>query len=125
MHLTLNPQVGLPGQPEMTIHVDGDTITLDGVSCSLALVPEGGEAVLEGWPGGPSPFVGPIRRIDGVIHASIIARLGDTAADDQPADPAHWVIPDATGAVTIPALRRPLEPVPDPDPELAPTEATP
>jgi len=102
MHLTLSPQAGLPGQPEMTIHVAGDTITIDGIAYDLLPVPEGGE----GWPEDGTPFVGPIRRSGGVIHATVIARLGDTAADDQPTDPTHWVIPDADGDVTIPALRR-------------------
>jgi len=101
MHLTLSPQAGLPGQPEMTIHVAGDVITIDGTAYDLSPVTEGGEGE---WP--DSPFTGPIHRIGGVIHATILARLGDTAADEQPSDPACWVLPKARGAVTIPALRK-------------------
>jgi hypothetical protein len=101
MHLTLTPQMGLPGQPEMTITVAGDVLTIDGTPCDLSAIPEGGE----GWPEGDPPFVGPIRRIGGVIHATVRVRLGDTADDDQPDSP--WVIPDATGDVAIPAARKP------------------
>jgi hypothetical protein len=98
MHLTLSPQRGLPGQPEMTIAVAGDTITIDGTPYDLSAVPEGGE----GWPEGETPFIAPIRRIGGVIHAVIIARLGDTAASVQGGP---WIIPAAHGPVTIPAIR--------------------
>lgn len=105
MHLTLSPQSGLPGRPETTIHVTGDVITIDGTPYDLSAVPEGGE----GHPEGETPFVGPIRRIGGVIHATILVRLGDTCADHQPSDPAHWVIPAASGSVTIPAARKPAE----------------
>jgi len=104
VHLTLSPQMGLPGQPEMTIHVAGDVITLDGEAFDLSPVPEGGE----GWPdettSSETPFIGPIRRIGGVIHAALIVRLGETAADDQDGP---WVIENAGGDVTIPATRRP------------------
>lgn len=103
MHLTLSPQVGLPGQPEMTIHVAGDILTIDGIDYDLSPVPEGGVA----WTEEDSPLTGPITRTDGVIHCTIIARLGDTAADVQPNEP--WIIPDAEGEVSIPAIRRPVE----------------
>lgn len=101
MKLTLTPQHGLPGQPEMTITVTGDTITVDGVAYDLSPVPEGGEAT----PQGDHPFVGPIRRIGGMIHATVVVRLADDAAPDQPVDPAHWTVA-ADGPVTIPAIRR-------------------
>lgn len=95
MHLTLTPQMGLPGQPEMTIHVAGDTITLDGAAYDLSAVPEGGE----GWPEGETPFMGPIRRVGGVLHVTLVARLGDDAAQVQGGP---WVLEDAKGSVTIP-----------------------
>ena len=100
MHLTLSPQAGLPGQPETTLHVAGEVLNVDGAPYDLSPVPEGGEGE---WP--ESPIIGPIRRIGGVIHATVLVRLGDTAANDQPDSP--WVIPNASGAVTIPALRKP------------------
>ena len=100
MHLTLTPQQGLPGQPEMTIHVAGDTITIDGTPYDLSPVPEGGEATAE-----DSPFVGKITRINGIIHCTVLVHLCDTADDDQPDSP--WVIENATGDITIPAIRKP------------------
>ena len=101
MHLTLSPQAGLPGQPETTLHGAGDLLTVDGTPHDLSPIPEGGEG---DWP--DSPFIGPIRRIGGVIHATVLVRLGDDAADCQSCDPAHWVIPNASGTVTIPAARK-------------------
>ena len=100
MHITLSPQVGLPGQPETTIHVAGDTITIDGTPYDLSPVPEGGEATAE-----DSPFVGKITRVEGAIHATVLVCLGDTAADDQPDSP--WVTENASGSISIPAARKP------------------
>ena len=99
MHLTLSSQVGLPGQPETTLHVMGDVITIDGTPYDLSPVPEGGE----GWPEGDTPFIGPITRQGGVLRVQIVARLGDDAAPDQ-AGP--FVINDASGDVVIPAARK-------------------
>ena len=103
MHLTLSPRVPHAYEPwvDSTIHVTGDTITIDGTSYDLSPVPEGGE----GWPEGDSPFIGPITRSGGVIHCTVLVLLGDTAADDQPDSP--WVIEDADGEITIPAARKP------------------
>lgn len=100
MHLILSPQMGLPGQPETIIAVAGDVLTIDGTPYDLSPVPEGGDGE---WP--DSPFLGRIQRIDGVIHATVLVRLGDTAASDQPDSP--WIVPDAEGEVTIPAARKP------------------
>jgi len=101
MNLTISPQMGLPGTPETTLHVAGDVLTIDGVPYDLSDIAEGDVAE---WP--DSPLIGPIRRIDGVIHATVRVRLGPTATNIQPTDPAHWVIPDAEGDVEIPAVRR-------------------
>jgi hypothetical protein len=105
MILTLIPQWG---RLETVLSVDGDVLTRDGVVYDLSDVPEGGE----GWPPLPAPgedliFVGPIRRIDGVIHATMIVHLGDDAPQDQPYAP--WTVEAADGAVTIPAIRNPVE----------------
>ncbi|MCC5965679.1 MAG: hypothetical protein JJU24_06035, partial [Natronohydrobacter sp.] len=94
-------QQGLPGQAEMTLHVAGDVLTIDGTPHDLSAVPEGGE----GWHEGESPFLGPITRQGGIIHCTIIARLGDTAAPDQGGP---WVIEDAEGAIEIPAEMLPV-----------------
>ena len=111
MHLILSPQAGLPGQPETTIQVAGDTITIDGTPYDLSPVPEGGEGEWE-----ESPISGKITRKNGKLHLTVRVVLGPDAEDDQPPDWAHWTIPDADGEVVIPALRKP------PEPELAPEE---
>jgi hypothetical protein len=102
MHLTLTPRAGLPGTPTTRLHVAGDVLTIDGEPVDLSEIPEGGE----GWPEGDTPFLGPIRRVGGVIHATVRVDLGDDCADDQPTDLAHWIVPEAEGDVTIPATPR-------------------
>jgi hypothetical protein len=98
MKLTLIPQFGTPDQPEMTIHVAGDVLTIDGIAHDFSGVTK------EANP--PAPyFIGPIRRVKGVIHATIIARIDSTAADD-PGGP--WEV-KASGDVAIPAIRRAIE----------------
>ena len=104
MHLTLSPQMGLPGQPETALHVAGDVLTIDGTPFDLSPVPESGE----GWPD-EGPFIGPVRRIGGILHATVVVRLDATAADEQPTDPAHWTVAEADGVVTPPAERKPVE----------------
>ena len=101
MHLTLSPQQGHPGQPETTLHVTGDVITIDGTPYDLSSVPEGGEATAE-----DSPFRGKITRTNGVINCTVLVQLDSTAADNQGKDP--WVIENATGDITIPAIRKPI-----------------
>ena len=101
MHLTFSATHARPGQPETVLHVADDVLIIDGTPYDLSAVPEDGEGAWE-----DSPITGPIRRIDGVIHARVSVLLGVTAADEQPADPTHWVVPNASGAVTIPALRK-------------------
>ena len=100
MHLTLSPQAGLPGQPETTLHGAGDVLTIDGTTYDLSPVPEGGEGE---WP--DSPITGKITRPDGTLHVTVRVVLGDDAESNQPADPSHWVIENASGDVAIPALR--------------------
>ena len=102
MHLTLSPQFGLPDVPETALHVAGDVLTIDGTAYDMSPISEGGQGVWDG-----SPLIGPIRRIDGVIHATVLVRLGATAADEQPESP--WTIKNASGDVTIPADRKPVK----------------
>jgi len=104
MHLTLSPIRGLPGQPETTLHIAGDIITIDGTLFDLSPVPEGGEGE---WV--DSPIIGRIARQGGKLHVTVRVILDDTAERDQPPDPAHWVIPNASGDVAIPAVRKPKE----------------
>lgn len=99
MHLTLSPQQGLPGQPEMTLHIAGDVLTIDGTPYDLSAVPEGGEGE---WP--DSPIMGKITRQSGVLHVTVLARLGDDAA---PVQGGPWIIEAASGAVEIPYERTP------------------
>jgi hypothetical protein len=101
MHLTLSPTMGLPHQPETTLHVAGDILTIDGTEYDLSPVPEGGEGRVD-----DSPFLGPITRENGVLRCTVRVVLGQTAADDQPPHP--WVIAKALGVVEIPAIRKPL-----------------
>jgi hypothetical protein len=76
---------------------------VDGVDYGPAPVPEGGVAEAEGE---DHPFVGPITRQGGVIHAAVRVLLGDTAAPVQPSAAAHWILPEAEGEIDIPAVRQ-------------------
>lgn len=100
MQLRLEPQSALPGHPETTLYVSGDVLTVDGIAYDLSLVPEGGEGRWD-----DTPLVGPIRRINGEIHVSVVVQLGETAEDKQPDSP--WNVAISAGSVVIPAKRRP------------------
>jgi hypothetical protein len=102
MQITVSTIRGLPGQPETNLFVKGDTLKYDGSLFDLAAVPEGGRATPDG---NDHPFVGQITRDGGEICCTVLVTLGDTAAPNQPADPAHWVITVANGPVIIPVLR--------------------
>jgi hypothetical protein len=102
MHLTLSPMRGLPVQPETTLHVAGDVLTIDGTPYDLSPIPEGGEGE---WP--DSPIIGRITRQDGILQATVQVALGDDAASNQPGSP--WVIDNAGGTVPIPAARKSQE----------------
>lgn len=89
------------GQPETTLSVAGDVLTHDGQAYDLSGIPEGGEGI----PSGHHPFAAPIHRTGGVIHATVIVHLDQTAAALQPADPA-WRLDVADGPVLLPAIRK-------------------
>lgn len=100
MRLTLSPISSLSA-PTSLVSVAGDVLTLDGTPYDLSSVPEGGEGIAPAdW-----PFFGPIRRIGGVIHATLRITLGLDCAAHQPTDPAHWVIDASDGPVILPAIR--------------------
>ncbi|MBN8291146.1 hypothetical protein JI664_04125 [Rhodobacter sp. NTK016B] len=101
MQLTLSPIRGLPGSAATTISVDGDTLIVDGQSYNLSPVPEGGEAIAEGT---DHPFIAPITRTAGEIHAALRVTLDDSAAPLQPDSP--WLVSASGGPVSIPASRQ-------------------
>lgn len=100
MQLILSPVRGLPGQPETVLSVAGDVLHVDGQAYDLSPVPEGGLAE----PGGAHPFIGPITREGGTLHATVRVLLGDSATPDQPGSP--WPVSVADGPVPIPASRQ-------------------
>lgn len=103
MIITMSPIAWFPGQPETTLTIAGDVITVDGIDYDLSAVPEGGEAM----PEGDHPFIGAIRREAGVIHCAIPCRYdADTAAPNQPVDPEHLVVTASDGAVALPIIRK-------------------
>lgn len=101
MILTLIPQWG---RPEGVIAVAGDVLTVNGTAYDLSPIPEGGEAEVALAPGQEHVLIGAIRRIGGVIHATLITHLGPDAAGDQPGAP--WVVEAEDGVVTVPYLVR-------------------
>jgi hypothetical protein len=104
MQLTIHGIRASSEQPTTTLHVDGDTLTIDDVPHDLSAVPDGGE----GWPDGPSHFIGPIRRIDGMIHATLHVMLGD---DAHPEQDYPWDVAADDGPVAIPFRRAEVAPV--------------
>lgn len=103
MQITISPVAGLPDQPETTIAVAGDVITVEGTPYDLASIPEGGTAT----PEGDHPFVGVITRQAGEIHCTILCLYDPARAEpDQPADPAHWTVTVASGPVALPIIRK-------------------
>jgi len=101
MDLKLSPQAG---QPATKLHVAGDVLTIDGTPYDLSPVPEGGEGEWD-----DSRIVGKITRKNGTLHVTVRVVLGDDAESNQPTDPLHWVVPDASGDVEIPAVRKAKE----------------
>ena len=99
MHeITFSLRAGLPGQPETTATVSGDTVTVDGIAYDLSAVPEGGFAEADG---DEHPFRGRIARSGGVLRYCLRWRFDPATAE--PAQPA-----------TLPAAVLTAGPVPDP-----------
>ena len=105
MKITCICIAGLPGQPETTASVIGDTLTVDGVAYDLSSVPEGGFAE----PEGDHPFVGRIERTGGVLGLSLRWRYDTATANPiQPTDAP--VLSVVAGAVPDPIIRKPATP---------------
>ena len=100
MILTLIPQWG---RPEAVLSVSGDVLTVNGTAFDLSSIPEGGEGEITPAPGQDHIFLGTVTRVNGVIHATIIAHVGPDAATVQPEAP--WVVTAGDGPVSIPAQR--------------------
>lgn len=101
MKLTLYLIAGLPGADETTADVAGDVLTVNGEAYDLSSIPDGGQAGATG----DHPFIGPIQRIDGVIHAPLIWHYdGVTALEDQGED--HPVADVTSGPVDAPVARK-------------------
>lgn len=111
MQITCNCVAGLPGQPETTASVSGDTITVDGVAYNLSAVPEGGFAE----PEGEHPFAGQIERIGGELHLSLVW-FYDTATAEPIQPAAAPVFSVIDGAMPDPITRKPA---PQPEPQEA------
>ncbi|MEX5600755.1 hypothetical protein [Pseudophaeobacter sp. C1-32P7] len=103
MQITFNCIAGMPGQPETSASVSGDTITVDGVAYDLSAMPEGGYAE----PEGEHPFVGQIARIGGELHLSL-RWIYDTATAEPIQPAAAPVLAVAAGEVPDPITRKPV-----------------
>lgn len=100
MKITFSLAAALPGGAETAVAVDGDVIAVDGVAYDLSEVPEGGK-----WtPEGEHPFVGDIRRRDGVIICSVRAQYDAGTADPDQRLPAEVV--QYAGEVSLPVSRQ-------------------
>lgn len=86
MKITIHPIAALPGHPDDTVEVDGDTITVNGVDYDLSAIPEGGEATAEG----EHPFAGPIRREGGELHLGLIYHYSTSTAEPDQGDTPPW-----------------------------------
>jgi hypothetical protein len=99
MRLTFIPQWG---RPEPVMSVAGDVLTINGAAFDFGALPDGATlpraAVDCDW------LASDVERIDGVVQATVIAHLDDTAALDQPEAP--WMINTTDGPLILPVVRR-------------------
>ena len=100
MKLTLSP-VRRAG-PARLMSVAGDVLSVGDTDYDLSAVPEGGEATAN-----EGPFVGPIRRVGGVIEAQVSVDIGDDAIIPMP-DPGPWSVSVEAGEVVTPYARKKL-----------------
>lgn len=100
IRLTMTPQWG---RPDASIDVTGDVLRIEGAAFDFSSLPEGGHVHPETEP--DALFIGPVRRIGGVIHAHVILHVGPDAALDQPGAP--WTVDAGDGPVAAPVVRVP------------------
>lgn len=80
--------------------VSQDTLTYRGVDYDLSQLPDGGEVEAE------SPFVGKIKRIDGVVHVTLQYQYcTDTAEPMQSNDIKDYIFDVASGECPCPIVR--------------------
>lgn len=75
MHITFTPQF----RPEasLTLHRTGEVLTINGADLDLSVLPEG--AILPASAVGCDWLAGPIRRLEGVLHLTLILPHGAEA----------------------------------------------
>lgn len=100
MILTFIPQWG---RGDGAWRVQGDVLEINGVPWDFSAIPEGGEAEISPGAGDDHIFIGPVRRIGGTIHTTLIGWVGDDVP--QAVNPAGWTLDVADGPVTLPVIR--------------------
>lgn len=95
MHITLIPQ---RRATPLTVTRNGDILTLNGETFDFSPLPDGAtlprEAIASNW------FAGPVERIEGVLHLSLIVPFGPSAPP-QTINPAPLTL-TGNGPVTLP-----------------------
>lgn len=104
MLITLLPQFALPGVAGDTPPaVSGEILSYRGEGFDLSPLLDG--CTVEA----SSPFVGEIKRIDGVIHLTLEYLVDDTAAAEQSTNLADYCFEVTDGMCPCPIQRKPLE----------------
>jgi len=95
MHITLIPQ---RRATPLTVTRTGDILTLNGEAFDFSPLPDGAtlprEAIASNW------FAGPVERIEGALHLSLVVPFG-ASAPAQTIDPAPLTL-TSDGRVTLP-----------------------
>lgn len=101
MHIFLVPRFG-PGDSPRPI-VDGDKITIGSLIYDFSPLPDGAEIEVG------LPFMGPVIRINGVIHCVIdYEHCWDTSEDWQSESPADYIFNITSGQCPCPIKRKTL-----------------
>lgn len=96
---------------DSVILVDGEKVTIDGVTVDLSVIEDGEQCEAE------RPIVGLVRRVEDVAELSIEYHYStETAEPIQSADPAAYFVDVEAGQVPDPIIRKPAqEPIEDAD----------